>query len=246
MYIKILTTHKPKISTTYLASCYIHNNVTTYLASCYIHNNVTNIPQERLIGLDRHNTYIASSLSKNIDHIPLHVFQKISTNWCSIIQKYGQLTNGAFFWTLHVFQKDWQIDSALFENIDKPPTMSLIPHVFQTKNIPQKNIWSHISRLQSSPSPEYWAFESIFMYVITSWTYQISFYSIHFFSMTTPEQFARKSQISSCYIHNKLAKYPNILTFAEIGFYIWSMFGNSVKTACYIHNNVMYLPFFRS
>jgi hypothetical protein len=38
MYIKILTTHKPKISTTYLASCYIHNNVTTYLASCYIHN----------------------------------------------------------------------------------------------------------------------------------------------------------------------------------------------------------------
>ena len=139
------------------------------------------------------------------------------TNWFSIIWKY------------------WQ-----------PPTMSLIPHVFQTKNIPQKNIWSHISRLQSSPSPEYWAFESIFMYVITSWTYQISFYSIHFFSMTTPEQFAWKSQISSCYIHNKLAKYPNILTFAEIGFYIWSMFGNSVKTACYIHNNVMYLPFFRS
>ena len=139
------------------------------------------------------------------------------TNWFSIIWKY------------------WQ-----------PPTMSLTPHVFQTKSIPQKNIWSHISRLQSSPSPEYWAFESIFMYVITSWTYQISFYSIHFFSMTTPEQFAWKSQISSCYIHNKLAKYPNILTFAEIGFYIWSMFGNAVKTACYIHNNVMYLPFFRS
>jgi hypothetical protein len=58
MYIKILTTHKPKIST-------------TYLASCYIHNNVTNIPQERLIGLDRHNTYIASSFSKNINHLPL-------------------------------------------------------------------------------------------------------------------------------------------------------------------------------
>ena len=125
MYIKILTTHKPKIST-------------TYLASCYIHNNVTNIPQERLIGLDRHNTYIASSLSKNIDHIPLHVFQKISTNWCSIIQKYGQLTNGTFLWTLHVFQKDWQIDAALFENIDNLQQCHWYPMYSKQKTSPRK------------------------------------------------------------------------------------------------------------
>ena len=103
------------------------------------------------------------------------------------------------------------------------------------KNHPPENIWSHISRLQSSPSPEYWAFESIFMYVITSWTYQISFYSIHFFSMTTPEQFEQKSQISSFYIHNKLAKYPNILTVAEIGFYIWSMLGNAKCQNCLLY-----------
>ena len=35
-----------------------------------------------------------------------------------MIQKYGQLTNGAFLWTLHVFQIDQRIDAALFENID--------------------------------------------------------------------------------------------------------------------------------
>ena len=194
MYIKILTTHKPKIST-------------TYLASCYIHNNVMNIPQERLIGLDRHNTYIASSLSKNIDHIPLHVFQKISTNWCSIIQKYGPLTNGAFFGHSMYSKKIDKLIQHYLKILTTSNSVTDTPCI-PNKNHPPENIWSHISRLQSSPSPEYWAFESIFMYVITSWTYQISFYSIHFFSMTTPEQFAWKSQISSCYIHNKLAKYP--------------------------------------
>ena len=187
----------------------------------------------------------------------LHHYPKISTTYLSMYSK-----------------KYRQIDAALSKNMDNLQMAHFFGHSMYSKKIdklmqhylkilmtsnnvtdtpctpnkndPPENIWSHISRLQSSPSPEYWAFESIFMYVITSWTYQISFYSIHFFSMTTPEQFAWKSQISSCYIHNKLAKYPNILTFAEIGFYIWSMFGNSVKTACYIHNNVMYLPFFRS
>ena len=99
MYIKILTTHKPKISTTYLASCYIHNNVTTYLASCYIHNKyqshtffsvlVIYITMSRSYQRNRCYVHINfdHKFTPNTNHIPFFCTSYIHNNVMNISKK---------------------------------------------------------------------------------------------------------------------------------------------------------------
>jgi hypothetical protein len=167
-----------------------------------------------------------AALSKNIDNLQVahsfwtaHASKKIN----NLIQHYSKISTWMLLVSFVIIRNNTRV-SYVHNSVSENP-----------KSSPRKMYDLTFLVSKSSPSPECWAVESIVMYIITSWTYQISFYSIHFFSMTTPQQFARKSQISSCYIHNKLAKYPNILTFAEIGFYIWSMLGNAKCQNCLLY-----------
>ena len=120
------------LSQTCPGGCYIHNNITNSnkTKSCYIHNNVTNSSSSII--------WKYWQLTSGASLLTPPCIPKILTTWCSIIQKYWQLTNGAFLWTLHVFQKDWQIDSALFENIDNLQQCHWYPMYSKQKTSPRK------------------------------------------------------------------------------------------------------------